>query len=88
MALDLAAGGPGNGAATDQNDGVESEAVLVEHRSAHRVDDPREIGAAVAHDLVHEDEALRAVFVEGKRGAEAGSSSGWLARAVASMSCG
>ena len=72
VALDLAAGGLGDGAAADQDDGIEGEAVLVEHRGADRVDDRSQIGAAVADDLVHEDEALRAVFLEGERGAEAG----------------
>ncbi len=72
VALDLAAGGLGDRAAADQHDGVERQAVLVEHRGTDRIQDRRQIGTPIAHDLVHEDEALRAVFVDGERGAEAG----------------
>ncbi len=72
VTLDLSAGGLVDSAAADQDNGIEGEAVLFEHRGADRVDDRSQIGAPVADDLVHEDKALRTVFLESEGCAKAG----------------
>ena len=72
VALDLAAGCPGDRAAADQHDRIEREAVLVEYRGVHGVDDRGQVDTGVALHFVHEDEALGAILLDGEGGAEAG----------------
>ena len=72
MALDLAAGGFGNRAASHQHDRVQRQAMLIEHRPANRIQHRREIDLSVARDLLHQNEALAAVVVHDKSGPVAG----------------
>ncbi len=72
VTLDLSAGGLVDGAAADQDNVIEGEAVLCEHRGTDRIDDRSQIGASVADNLVHEDKTLRTVFLESECCAKAG----------------
>ena len=72
VALDFAAARLGDRAAADQHHGVERQAVLFENRGPDGIDDRRQVTAAVALDLVHEHEALRAALVDRECGAKAG----------------
>jgi hypothetical protein len=71
VALDLPATRLGNRAAADRHHRVEHQAVLFENRGLDGSDDRSQV-TAVALDLVHEHEALRATLVDRECGAKAG----------------
>src|SRR5690606_26377178 len=66
--------------AADENDGVQGEAVFLQHRGADEVGNLSRCPAVTAVNLVDQYKALPVVVLHGKRGPEAGCKQ-WMALA-------
>src|SRR5262249_14450125 len=66
MSLNLAAGGLGERSRLDEHQGVERDLMLRLHSSAHGLRDGIEVEPGRTNDLLHDDEPLAAVLLDGE----------------------
>jgi len=72
MALDLAAGGPGNRTAAHQHDRIQGQPLIIEYGLVNRIQHRRQILLPVTNRLLHQNQALAAVIVRDESGTVAG----------------